>query len=208
MGRGTPPRVRRRRRGSTADGSSVDLLAFGAARPKQPVEEVRTWPRATRVTPRLVSQGLSASAVLYPGTRSRPLYYGGGRSGQGGNLVDRTAPQGSGAHPQGENHHLAKVRVAGSNPVFRSILPGLGREEPQQRDGTEPPRSPRPTGTDRPGEDAGSAGTLAGAATTARRPHRGNEAEGLWGVEQCGAVRRCPIPNPGGARLGPQWRAR
>jgi hypothetical protein len=51
---------------------------------------------------------------------SRPLYYGGGLSGRGGNWVDRSARQGTGQDPVDENPHLAKVRVAGSNPVFRS----------------------------------------------------------------------------------------
>ncbi len=34
--------------------------------------------------------------------------------------MDRTARQGIGGDPSDEKHHLAKVRVAGSNPVFRS----------------------------------------------------------------------------------------
>ncbi len=34
--------------------------------------------------------------------------------------MDATARLGSGTNPQEEKHHLAKVRVAGSNPVFRS----------------------------------------------------------------------------------------
>jgi hypothetical protein len=68
---------------------------------------------------------------------SRPLYYGAGLSGRGGNWVDATATQGTDRDIVDENHHLAKVRVAGSNPVFRSILPGrrhffnLGSETPR-----------------------------------------------------------------------------
>jgi hypothetical protein len=38
--------------------------------------------------------------------------------------VDGTASEGTGHDPTDPIHHLAKVRVAGSNPVFRSILPG------------------------------------------------------------------------------------
>ena len=37
------------------------------------------------------------------------------------------------------------MRVAGSNPVFRSRNLAFGREGDRRRNGTEPPRSPRPT---------------------------------------------------------------
>jgi Aldo/keto reductase family len=58
---------------------------------------------------------------LWPG--SRPLYNRAGLGGRDGNSVDRTARQGRGTNLWHEDHHLAKVRVAGSNPVFRSIRP-------------------------------------------------------------------------------------
>ena len=38
--------------------------------------------------------------------------------------MDGTACRGTGETQTDENHHLAKVRVVGSNPVFRSILAG------------------------------------------------------------------------------------
>ena len=60
-------------------------------------------------------------------TDSRALYYSDGLGGRSGNWVDGTARQGTGADPNDENHHLAKVRVAGSNPVFRSIVAGQKR---------------------------------------------------------------------------------
>ena len=41
--------------------------------------------------------------------------------------MDGTAREGSRPHQQDKNHHLAKVRVAGSNPVFRSIVAGQRR---------------------------------------------------------------------------------
>ena len=49
---------------------------------------------------------------------SRALYYGDELGGRSGNWVDGAAPRET---HRDENHHLAKVRVAGSNPVFRSI---------------------------------------------------------------------------------------
>jgi hypothetical protein len=53
-------------------------------------------------------------------TRSRPLYNRGGSGGLGGNWMDSSAGQGTGENPVDGFRHLAKVRVAGSNPVFRS----------------------------------------------------------------------------------------
>ncbi len=44
-----------------------------------------------------------------------------------GNWVDRTAGRGTGANLVEQNRHLAKVGVAGSNPVFRSKIAGQGR---------------------------------------------------------------------------------
>ena len=38
--------------------------------------------------------------------------------------MDETARQGNGVDLRDGKHHLAKVRVAGSNPVFRSIVAG------------------------------------------------------------------------------------
>ena len=58
---------------------------------------------------------------------SRALYYGDGLGGRGGIWADGTARQGSRVDYGDQIPHLAKVRVAGSNPVFRSILPGQGR---------------------------------------------------------------------------------
>jgi len=49
----------------------------------------------------------------------RPLYYGAGRSRRGRNWVDGVAVLGT-DEPVGPKPHLAKVRVAGSNPVFCS----------------------------------------------------------------------------------------
>ena len=63
---------------------------------------------------------------LIPQCRSRPFYYGDGLGGRGGNWVDGTARRGTAAGHRDENPHLAKVRVAGSNPVFRSTVAGQG----------------------------------------------------------------------------------
>jgi hypothetical protein len=53
---------------------------------------------------------------------SRALYYRDGLGGQIGNWVDRPARQMIRQTYKDENHRLffVKVRVAGSNPVFRS----------------------------------------------------------------------------------------
>jgi hypothetical protein len=66
-----------------------------------------------------VTEGLALLPDSYL-LRSRPLYNRGESGGLGGNWVDRTAGQGTGENPVDEYCHLAKVRVAGSNPVFRS----------------------------------------------------------------------------------------
>jgi hypothetical protein len=58
---------------------------------------------------------------------SRPLYNRGEFNGLGGNSVDEAAGQGTGENSVDGNRHLAKVGVAGSNPVFRS------RESPGQK---------------------------------------------------------------------------
>ena len=65
-------------------------------------------------------RSLVSSAVV----SSRALYYGDGRRGRTGNWVDRTSLEASGVAYGDEYQHLAKVRVAGSNPVFRSIEAG------------------------------------------------------------------------------------
>jgi len=57
---------------------------------------------------------------------SRPLYYSDEWDGRAGNREDGTARHRTRTDPQDENRHLAKVRVAGSNPVFRSKK--MGRE--------------------------------------------------------------------------------
>ena len=55
---------------------------------------------------------------------SRALYYSGGLGGRGGNWVDGRPRSGTGTEHQDQFQHVAKVRVAGSNPVFRSKVPG------------------------------------------------------------------------------------
>ena len=57
---------------------------------------------------------------------SGALYYGVG-SGGPNQLGGRKATAGTEAGPPDENHHLAKVRVAGSIPVFHSIVAGQKR---------------------------------------------------------------------------------
>ena len=64
--------------------------------------------------------GLELLVVARPAIGSRPLYYSDGLAGRSGNWVDGTALRRTGADLQDEIRHLAKVRVAGSNPVFRS----------------------------------------------------------------------------------------
>jgi hypothetical protein len=51
---------------------------------------------------------------------------GAGLRGRGGNWLDATERRETGVDLKDKNPHLAKVRVAGSNPVFRSIVPGQG----------------------------------------------------------------------------------
>jgi hypothetical protein len=58
------------------------------------------------------------------GPRCRPLYNRGVFSGLAGNWVDEAAGQGIGENPVDGFRDLAKVGVAGSNPVFRSKRPG------------------------------------------------------------------------------------
>jgi hypothetical protein len=47
---------------------------------------------------------------------NRAVYYKDGLRGQGGNWVDGSALQATRPTQTDENHHLAKVRVAASNP--------------------------------------------------------------------------------------------
>src|ERR1700722_10145401 len=55
-------------------------------------------------------------------TFSRPVYNSGVFSGLPGNRVDSTARQRTGSYSKDPVQRLAKVRVAGSNPVVRSKL--------------------------------------------------------------------------------------
>ena len=85
-----------------------------------------------------------------------------------------------------ENHHLAKVRVAASNPVFRSEREVFGRERRATRPATNRHAAPdRPAATDRDGRRQGHAG--AGAHPTREAGTRGRggggEAGLLGGVE-------------------------
>jgi hypothetical protein len=73
-----------------------------------------------------VTKGCSTGAIR-PWLDSRALYYSDGLGGRPGNWLDRSARLGTGANPKDQIQHLAKVRVAGSNPVFRSIVAGQGR---------------------------------------------------------------------------------
>jgi len=59
--------------------------------------------------------------VILVERRSRALYYGGALTGPSGNWVDAMARRGAHRDLVDQIHYLAKVRVAGSNPVFRSI---------------------------------------------------------------------------------------
>jgi len=68
-----------------------------------------------------LSANADAQVLINRGPVSRPLYYSDGSDGRTGNWVDGTALRQTGADLQDANRHLAKVRVAGSNPVFRSI---------------------------------------------------------------------------------------
>jgi hypothetical protein len=55
-------------------------------------------------------------------TDSKALYCSAGWGGRRENWVDETAQWGTRVDRSDEKHHLAKVRVAGSNPVFRPIV--------------------------------------------------------------------------------------
>jgi len=66
----------------------------------------------------------SFNITLAPQSIVGALYYGAGLGGRAGNWVDGTAGYGTGVNHPDQDHHLAKVRVVGSNPLFRSIVPG------------------------------------------------------------------------------------
>jgi hypothetical protein len=71
--------------------------------------------------------GITDSCPRHQGlVDSRPLYYSDEPDGRVGNWMDGAAPWRTCRTLWDENHHLAKVRVAGSNPVFRSIGAGQG----------------------------------------------------------------------------------
>ncbi len=69
----------------------------------------------------------STRSSLETAVDSRPPYYRDGLDGRDGNWVDRTSLQGTNRRRMEENRHLAKVRVAGWNPVFCSKIPGEGQ---------------------------------------------------------------------------------
>src|SRR5580658_2757708 len=69
---------------------------------------------------RTVTQAVPAHPSQTP-SDSRALYYSDGLGGRSGNWVDESAQWGTWVDCSDEKHHLAKVRVAGSNPVFRSL---------------------------------------------------------------------------------------
>jgi hypothetical protein len=62
---------------------------------------------------------VGGSAVISGGLETA-RYYRGGCGGRAGNWVDGIALRRTGAELQDQNRHLAKVGVAGSNPVVRS----------------------------------------------------------------------------------------
>ena len=70
---------------------------------------------------------LTIAALPVERADSRALYYSDELNGRAGNWVDGTAPHRARRTSTDEDPHLAKVRVAGSNPVFRSNGPGQGR---------------------------------------------------------------------------------
>jgi hypothetical protein len=84
---------------------------------------------------------------------------GDGRSGRAGTWADERARQGTRQTYTDENHQVAKVRVADSNPVFQSIprvegqrgARAAGRAKTAAQHPTGPDRSRRPQPpTDRP----------------------------------------------------------
>ena len=67
------------------------------------------------------------SSLKWFTTERRALYYEGAPGGPAGDWVDGAARWGTGVDHPDQEHHLAKVRVAGANPVFGSKQsPGSG----------------------------------------------------------------------------------
>ena len=89
-------------------------------------------PSATKLVDRLSPENRSPDPAAPAGRVLVPLVdrsTTAANSGElGGHAVDRSARRLTEANQLDESHHLAKVRVAGSNPVFRSNeLPGQWR---------------------------------------------------------------------------------
>ena len=128
-----------------------------------------------------------------------------------GNFVDGAARQWMTENWIDQSKHLAKVRVVGSNPVFRSKeVPG-GREGPRQPGGRKPPRQSadrpgtpgrvRPTGTDGPDTaDRGRAPTTTpGTAAPGRTPP---EKRGGHDARKRGSGAWCWVEEMGRGALG------
>jgi len=69
---------------------------------------------------RFCSAGVCSRKTSEASSLSGAVYYQDELAGRGGNWVDGSALQGTRQIQWDKNHHLAKVRVAGSKPVFRS----------------------------------------------------------------------------------------
>ncbi len=122
---------------------------------------------------------------------TRALYYSGGSTGWGGNWADGSALHGTRRIQTDEKPHLAKVRVAGSNPVFRSNVMSQGESQGERgtRSGTAPNRRAvpgRPGTTDRrraTGPDRSHAGRGGHAAAHPRTGARDGGEGGFGGGE-------------------------
>ena len=64
----------------------------------------------------------AAQPVSERGRHGRPVYGMGGLDGLGGRAGGQETTSGTGTDSADVNHNLAKVRVAGSNPVVRSVV--------------------------------------------------------------------------------------
>ena len=64
---------------------------------------------------------VQSSRLLSAGGDGRPVYGMGGLDGLGGRTGGQETTSGDWTDQTDGNHNLAKVRVAGSNPVVRSI---------------------------------------------------------------------------------------
>jgi hypothetical protein len=134
--------------------------------------------------------------------------------GCNGNWLNGTACQWTGPDQMDAHPHLAKVRVAGSNPVFRSNIFRIGRERRERTAAGNRRAGPdRPTPTDRrrPGHTATPAEAHAGKAATAPdTPHPRNGAAGAHGSEEAGllgGVFFSCVGSPRTARVGQSARA-